>query len=308
MTRPTPRTCIALVGLLVVLLAGACGSQQGAAGGSTTIPSVPTAYRGAATLSRTDHHRPRDRAPFRPASRPRPERLRGTGVLRLRHRDAPSRRRPRPVTAGGRSHRRPSAPYRTRILVRRPTDPARFNGTVVVEWMNVSAGESAPDWDYLNPMLMRDGYAYVAVSAQALAVNGGAPILGSVGTGSQRRPGRLRAGPLRAAPPSRRPVRAGHLRPDRPGPPHPTTGGPGRSAPDTCRGRRRVPVGLLPDHVRRRHPAADPRLRRHLHPQSGRIGGAAQRIVHHLGTGRARPVDPHRPRASPCSCSRPRPI
>jgi hypothetical protein len=72
-----------------------------------------------------------------------------------------------------------TAPYRTRILVRRPTDPARFNGTVVVEWMNVSAGESAPDWDYLNPDLMRQGYAYVAVSAQAQAVNGGTPLLGS---------------------------------------------------------------------------------------------------------------------------------
>jgi Alpha/beta hydrolase domain len=71
------------------------------------------------------------------------------------------------------------ASYRTRILVRRPKDPAHFNGTVVVEWMNVSAGESAPDWDFLNPELMKDGYAYVAVSAQALAVDGGKPILGS---------------------------------------------------------------------------------------------------------------------------------
>ena len=77
-----------------------------------------------------------------------------------------------------------SAFYRTRILVRRPTDPAHFNGTVVFEWMNVSGGESAPDWDYLNPLLMRDGYAYVAVSAQALGVNGGTPILGSLTSGS----------------------------------------------------------------------------------------------------------------------------
>ena len=44
--------------------------------------------------------------------------------------------------------------YRTRILVRRPTNPAHFNGTVVVEWLNVSAGESSPDWDYLNPELL----------------------------------------------------------------------------------------------------------------------------------------------------------
>ena len=46
--------------------------------------------------------------------------------------------------------------------------------------MNVSAGESAPDWDYLNPELMREGYAWVGVSAQALGVDGGSAILGSV--------------------------------------------------------------------------------------------------------------------------------
>jgi hypothetical protein len=72
-----------------------------------------------------------------------------------------------------------SAPYRTRIIVRRPSDPAKFDGNVVVEWMNVSAGESAPDWDYLDPALMDSGAAYVAVSAQALAVNGGKALLSS---------------------------------------------------------------------------------------------------------------------------------
>ncbi len=72
-----------------------------------------------------------------------------------------------------------TASYKTRILVRRPTNPAHFNGTVIVEWMNVSAGESAPDWDFLNPMLMRDGYAYVGVSAQALGVDGGRSLLGT---------------------------------------------------------------------------------------------------------------------------------
>jgi len=72
-----------------------------------------------------------------------------------------------------------SAPYRTRIIVRRPSDPTTFDGNVVVEWMNVSASESAPDWDYLNPALMDSGAAYVAVSAQSIAVNGGKAILGT---------------------------------------------------------------------------------------------------------------------------------
>jgi hypothetical protein len=71
-----------------------------------------------------------------------------------------------------------SASYKTRIIVRRPDSPRKFNGTVVVEWMNVSGGESDPDWDFLNPLLVRAGYAYVGVSAQALGVEGGSPILG----------------------------------------------------------------------------------------------------------------------------------
>ena len=83
-----------------------------------------------------------------------------------------------------------SAAYRTRIIVRRP--PAKdFNGTVIVEWMNVTEAESSPDWDYLNPMLMRDGYAYVAVSEQALGVNGGTSIFG------EKSPGLVGADPAR---------------------------------------------------------------------------------------------------------------
>ncbi len=88
-----------------------------------------------------------------------------------------------------------AADYRTRILVRMPKDSSHFSGTVVVEWMNESGGESAPDWDYLNPELMRAGDAYVAVSAQALGVEGGTPILGSATAGAnqglvQKDPGR----------------------------------------------------------------------------------------------------------------------
>lgn len=61
-----------------------------------------------------------------------------------------------------------SAPYTTRIVVNRPADPARFNGTVVVEWLNVSAGlDAAPEWIYTHNELIREGYAWVGVSAQA---------------------------------------------------------------------------------------------------------------------------------------------
>ncbi|MEJ5256078.1 MAG: alpha/beta hydrolase domain-containing protein [Acidimicrobiales bacterium] len=67
--------------------------------------------------------------------------------------------------------------YRTRVIVRRPADPANFSGTVVVEWFNVSAIESAPDWAYLAEEIGREGHAYVGVSAQAQGVEGGDTIL-----------------------------------------------------------------------------------------------------------------------------------
>src|ERR1700722_19893358 len=38
----------------------------------------------------------------------------------------------------------PQAHYRTRILVVRPVDPARFNGTVLLNWQNVSGGVEPP--------------------------------------------------------------------------------------------------------------------------------------------------------------------
>jgi hypothetical protein len=75
-----------------------------------------------------------------------------------------------------------SADYRTRIVVRRPSDPSRFNGTVLVEWFNVSGGlEASPDWTYLAPEIVRDGFAYVGVSAQAFGVDGGHALLGVPG-------------------------------------------------------------------------------------------------------------------------------
>ena len=64
-----------------------------------------------------------------------------------------------------------TAPYKTRILVYRPTDPHRFNGTTIVEWDNVTAQNAEePMWTWLHPMVFREGYAYVFVSAQAAAV------------------------------------------------------------------------------------------------------------------------------------------
>jgi hypothetical protein len=70
-----------------------------------------------------------------------------------------------------------TAPYRTRVLVRRPSDPARFSGRVVVEWLNVSGGVDAdPEWSTTHEEMLRRGDAWVGVSTQRIGVEGG-PVL-----------------------------------------------------------------------------------------------------------------------------------
>jgi hypothetical protein len=72
------------------------------------------------------------------------------------------------------------ADYETRIVVRRPKDQANFNGSVAVEWLNVSGGVDAnPDYTYLADELIRKGYVWVGVSAQRIGVEGG-PVLVSI--------------------------------------------------------------------------------------------------------------------------------
>ena len=62
------------------------------------------------------------------------------------------------------------APYKTRILVRRPVDNADFNGTVVCEWTNVSAGYEI---SLLGTQgIFEGGYAYVSISAQPVGIHG----------------------------------------------------------------------------------------------------------------------------------------
>ena len=78
------------------------------------------------------------------------------------------------LTADGRWTVEPSsqAAYVTRIVVDRPIHRRRFNGTVLVEWLNVSGGaDASPSWTFVHDELIRRGYAYVAVSAQFVGVN-----------------------------------------------------------------------------------------------------------------------------------------
>ena len=75
-----------------------------------------------------------------------------------------------------------TAAYRTRIIVRRPSDPAAASGTVVVEWLNVSGGVDA-DAEYatLAEELVRRGHIWVGVSAQRIGVEGGAVLVSTGG-------------------------------------------------------------------------------------------------------------------------------
>ena len=63
------------------------------------------------------------------------------------------------------------APYTTRLIVVRPHKAEPFNGTVIVEWFNVTASMDLPViFTLTHEELLRGGYAYVGVSAQTAGV------------------------------------------------------------------------------------------------------------------------------------------
>jgi hypothetical protein len=64
-------------------------------------------------------------------------------------------------------------PYRIRMVVRRPSDPARFNGRVIVEWQNVTNNwELDVQWYRASEYFIREGYAWVGVGPQRAGVHG----------------------------------------------------------------------------------------------------------------------------------------
>jgi hypothetical protein len=67
--------------------------------------------------------------------------------------------------------------YKTRMVVRRPARQAAFNGTVVVEWLNATSQYDVEAlWFRTHEFLMRDGYAWVGITAQSAPVTN--PTLG----------------------------------------------------------------------------------------------------------------------------------
>lgn len=73
-----------------------------------------------------------------------------------------------------------TAAYKTRMVVYRPINPKRFDGTVVVEWLNVSGGvDAAAAWLTDHVQMLRSGMVYVGISAQAGGVVGETGSLGA---------------------------------------------------------------------------------------------------------------------------------
>ena len=79
-----------------------------------------------------------------------------------------------PEVAGAQVSPVDSADYLTRLVVRRPIDPARCNGSVIVEWLNVSGGiDVEPDWALSHRHIIREGFAWVGASVQKAGIDGG---------------------------------------------------------------------------------------------------------------------------------------
>jgi hypothetical protein len=66
-----------------------------------------------------------------------------------------------------------TAPFKTRMVVVRPEDPKDFNGTVFVEWFNVTGGiDAGPTFLNGHNQILRSGAAWVGVTTQAVGING----------------------------------------------------------------------------------------------------------------------------------------
>jgi hypothetical protein len=64
-------------------------------------------------------------------------------------------------------------PFKTRIVVRRPANPADANGTVLAEWYNVTAFRDI-EWNWFGDpeFMLKNGYTFVGISAQNVGISG----------------------------------------------------------------------------------------------------------------------------------------
>jgi hypothetical protein len=74
-----------------------------------------------------------------------------------------------------------TAPFTTRVVVHRPEPASNANGTVLVEWLNVTGGLDIPAlWMATHRHLVRDGYTWVGVSVQETGIQGGGGAMAGV--------------------------------------------------------------------------------------------------------------------------------
>jgi hypothetical protein len=59
--------------------------------------------------------------------------------------------------------------YKTQVVIRRPRDPARFSGTVIVESLHIH--RIAPLYMYCTPYILRSGHAWACVVSQKTALD-----------------------------------------------------------------------------------------------------------------------------------------
>ena len=87
-----------------------------------------------------------------------------------------------PLTKDGKWHvtTQTTAPYTTRVVVYRPIDASKFDGTVVVEWLNVTGGIDAPAaWLNAHIQMIRQGMAFIGIDAQKGGIYGQAGSIAS---------------------------------------------------------------------------------------------------------------------------------
>jgi len=67
--------------------------------------------------------------------------------------------------------RTPDLPYTARMLVRHPSDPKKFSGNVIVEFMNPTSGyDAATGWPCFHNYMMRNGDAWLGITSRGVTM------------------------------------------------------------------------------------------------------------------------------------------
>jgi hypothetical protein len=85
-----------------------------------------------------------------------------------------------------------TAKYKSRIIVRRPRDMKKFNGTVLAEWQNVTAGYDLDAmWNGAFEHIVNNNYVWVGITSQRVGVEGNATDKNGLRLWSPKRYGAL---------------------------------------------------------------------------------------------------------------------